>query len=55
MKIKINSIEHDIVKIHPARTNSRGERVFNILTGTNIAGKNYVSRSYLVIQSQSEI
>jgi hypothetical protein len=39
MKIKINSIEHDIVKIHPARTNSRGERVFNITYRNKYSGK----------------
>lgn len=39
MKIKINSVEHDIVKIHPARTNSKGETVFNITYRNKYSGK----------------
>ena len=41
MVIRINTIEHDVVKIHPSRTNSRGETVFNITYKNKYTGKEF--------------
>ena len=41
MIIRINTIEHDVVKIHPARTNSNGETVFNVTYKNKYSGKEF--------------
>jgi hypothetical protein len=41
MIIRINSIEHDVVKIHPSRVNSNGETVFNITYKNKNTGKEF--------------
>ena len=41
MVIRINTIEQDVVKIHPARTNSKGETVFNVTCKNKYTGKEF--------------
>lgn len=41
MIIRINSIEHDIVKIHPSHVNSSGETVFNVTYRNKYTGKEF--------------
>ena len=41
MVIRINSIEHDVVKIHPSRVNSSGETVFNVTYRNKYTGKEF--------------
>jgi len=41
MKVSINTIEHDIVKVHPLRTNTNGETVFNVTYKNKYNGREF--------------
>jgi hypothetical protein len=41
MKVSINTIEHDIVKVHPLRTNSKGDTVFNVTYKNKYNGREF--------------
>lgn len=41
MKVIINTIELDIVKVHPLRTNSKGETVFNVTYRNKYNGREF--------------
>ena len=41
MKVIINTAEHDIVKVHPLRTNSKGETVFNVTYKNEYNGREF--------------
>lgn len=41
MKVIINTAEHDIVKVHPLRMNSKGETVFNVTYKNEYNGREF--------------